>query len=168
MTSRTLKAALPCSAATAIEGLRDDRVFPDWAAEIVSVQDAGDDLRHWTLAFRGGTARWAQRTRDASGEQQPYRIEFEQVDGDFQRFGGAWTCTDTDDGCEAVFEVGYRTSVPHLAGAIDSAVGRVVVRAAHHILIGVGGTAEITSGGHHLRDLPVALIPEGSPSHALR
>ncbi|MEU0939522.1 SRPBCC family protein [Embleya sp. NPDC005971] len=168
MTSRTLKAALPCSAASAIERLRDERAFPDRAAEIVSVRDVGDDLREWTLAFRGGTARWTQRTRDASGGQQPYRIEFEQVDGDFQQFGGAWTCTDTDDGCEAVFEVGYRTSVPHLAGAIDSAVGRVLVRVAHEILVGVGGGARITSGGHHLRDLPVASTPEGSPSHALR
>ncbi|WP_406278032.1 type II toxin-antitoxin system RatA family toxin [Embleya sp. NBC_00896] len=167
MTSRTLKATLPCSAATAIERLGDDRAFPSYAPDVLSVEDAGGDLRRWVLAFRGGTAQWVQRTRGASAER-PDRIEFEQVEGDFQQFGGAWTSTDTAGGCEVVFEVGFRTSVPHLAGAIDSAVGRVLIRSAHRVLVGIGGTADITSGGHHLRDLPEHLVPEGIPGHALR
>ncbi|NRQ40082.1 hypothetical protein HII36_50910 [Nonomuraea sp. NN258] len=155
MTSRTLKAWVPAPAAEVITRLGDDRAFPSYAADLVSVSDAGDGLSRWVLAFRGGTATWTQRSRAA----KPNRIEFVQVDGDFQGFGGAWTVTELDGGCEVAYEVGYRTSVPHLAGAIDSAVGRVLVRTAHQIISAVGGPARVTAGGHHLRDLP-----EGVPS----
>lgn len=147
MTTRTLKATVPCSTVELFERLGDDRSFPAVASDILSVEDAGDGLRKWVLKFRGGTAEWVQRNSVSAG-----RIEFEQVTGDFQHFGGAWSGTDLEDGCEVTFEIGYRTSVPHLAGAIESAVGRVLVRSAHQILSGVAGEVEVTSGKHFLRD----------------
>jgi ribosome-associated toxin RatA of RatAB toxin-antitoxin module len=163
MTTRILKAVLAAPAAWVFDGLGDESAFPGYADDIVSVSDAGDGSRRWVLAFRGGTATWTQRSARAAGAQ-PYRIEFEQVTGDFQRLRGSWTCTDTPDGCEVVFEVDYGTSVPHFAGAIDSAVGRVLVRGAHRILSAIGGPVRVTRGGHHLADLPESFLPAASPS----
>ncbi|MFE5483396.1 SRPBCC family protein [Streptomyces sp. NPDC056527] len=86
---------------------------------------------------------------DTTGEQS-YRIEFEQVSGDFQHLKGTWTSTDVPGGSEVAFEVSFSTSVPHLAGAIDSAVGHVLLRSAHQVISAVGGPARVTAGGHHL------------------
>jgi len=151
MTTRILQATVRASAADVIGRLGDDLAFPEYANDIVSVTDTGDGLRTWVLAFRGGAATWTQGTRRPDGD--PLRIEFTQLNGEFQHLIGSWTTVDTADGCEITFEVRFSTSVPHLAGAIDSAVGRVLVRAAHQIISAVGGPARVTNGGHLLWDL---------------
>ena len=163
MTTRVLKGILPCDAPDLIGRLSDERSFPAYAPEILRVDAMGDDLHQWTLAFRCGTARWVQRSRSDQGAQ---RIDFEQVEGDFQQFAGSWTCADTPEGCEAAFELRFRTSVPHLAGAIDSAVGRVLTRCAHQILAGHGGRVRVTSGQHLLWD-PVYEHTTERPTDAL-
>ncbi|MEU9860949.1 SRPBCC family protein [Streptomyces sp. NPDC047971] len=157
MTTRVLKATVSASAAEVIERLADGSAFPSYAEDIVSVAPTADGDQEWVLAFRGGVARWVQRTRPvvrtdegAPTGEGPYRIEFEQVSGDFQHLEGAWTSTDVPGGSEVVFEVGYSTSVPHLAGAIDSAVGHVLLRSAHQVISAVAGPARVTAGGHHL------------------
>jgi ribosome-associated toxin RatA of RatAB toxin-antitoxin module len=110
------------------------------------------------LSFRGGVARWTQQNRVTPG-----RIDFTQTDGDFQSYEGHWTATDGPDGCTVEFAVRYRTSVPHLAGAIESAAGRVLTRTGLAVLTGVCGPARVTRGHHFLQDLP-----EGSLPHAVR
>lgn len=152
MTTRVLKAVVPATSAEVIERLGDAAAFPAYADDIVSVSGTGDGDQRWVLAFRGGTANWVQRSGRPAG--QPYRIEFAQTDGDFQRFEGAWTSTDVDGGSEVTFQVRFSTSVPHLAGAIDSAVGRVLLRSAHQVIHAVGGPARVTAGGQYLDDLP--------------
>ncbi|TDD17248.1 type II toxin-antitoxin system RatA family toxin [Nonomuraea diastatica] len=150
MTSRVLRATAPMPADDVIERLGDEPAFPAYAGDLLSVSDAGGGLRAWVLAFRGGTAAWVQRSR----RTEPYRIEFEQVHGDFRHLKGAWTVAGVPGGCEIAYEVGYSTSVPHLAGAIDSAAGRVLIRAAHQIMSAVAGPVRVTAGGHFLSDLP--------------
>lgn len=149
MTTRVLKVTVPATAAEMIERLGDELSFPEHADDIISVADAGDGLRQWVIAFRGGTAAWEQRSRS----RQPNRIEFEQVSGQFQHLNGAWSATDGPDGAEVAYEVNYSTSVPHLAGAIDSAVGRVLLRSAHQVTAAVAGPVRVTSGAYYLRDL---------------
>ncbi len=151
MTTRILKATVQASAADVIARLGDESAFPEYANDIVSITDAGDGLRTWVLAFRGGTATWTQGTRGVEGD--PLRLEFAQVKGQFQHLVGSWSAADTADGCEITFEVRFSTSVPHLAGAIDSAVGRVLVRTAHQIISAVGGPARVTVGATLLWDL---------------
>ncbi|MEU6877971.1 SRPBCC family protein [Streptomyces sp. NPDC046712] len=150
MTTRVLKATVPATAAEVIERLADGTAFPSYAEDIVSVERTEDGEQSWVLAFRGGAARWVQRTERADRGEEAYRIEFEQVDGDFRHLKGAWTSTDVPGGSEVAFEVSYSTSVPHLAGAIDSAVGHVLLRSAHQVISAVGGPARVTAGGHHL------------------
>jgi ribosome-associated toxin RatA of RatAB toxin-antitoxin module len=151
MTSRVLKATVPAPAATVVELLADEAEFPAYAPDLIAVADAGAGAREWVLAFRGGAATWTQATRRS--DDVPHRIEFAQLRGDFQHLVGSWTCTDRPDGCEVAFEVDFGTSVPHLAGAIDSAVGRVLIGVAYQVLAAVGGSVHVTAGGHHLSDL---------------
>ncbi|WP_440098407.1 type II toxin-antitoxin system RatA family toxin [Streptosporangium sp. H16] len=161
MTSRIFKAKVWCSAEDLIEQLGDDRAFPSCAPDILSVEDLGGGLRQWVLAFRSGTAEWVQHSRHLVGAQ-PYRIEFEQVTGDFHEFRGSWTTEDLAEGCEVTFQVDYSTSVPHLAGAIDTAVGRVLLRSVRRILDGICGPIHVTAGGEYLWDVPEASGIPGS------
>jgi hypothetical protein len=154
MAKRTLKAIVPGDAADVIRLLSRGETFPAHAPDLLSVSNEGD----WVLAFRGGVARWTQTNRVSAD-----RIDFEQTDGDFQQYAGHWIATDTPDGCEVEFTVRYRTSVPHLAGAIESAVGRVLTRTALAVLTGVCGSARVTKGHYFLQDLP-----DGSLAHAVR
>ncbi|WP_031510046.1 type II toxin-antitoxin system RatA family toxin [Streptomyces megasporus] len=152
MTTRVLKATVPATAADVMRHLVDQTAFPSYAEDILSVSDTDDGCQQWVLAFRGGTADWVQRSGRPGGEQ-PYRIEFEQVRGDFQHLKGAWTSTDLPGGgSEVAFEIGYSTSVPHLAGAIDSAIGHVLLNSAHQVISAVAGPARITAGSHLLGD----------------
>ncbi|WP_327374131.1 hypothetical protein OG393_09140 [Streptomyces sp. NBC_01216] len=149
-------------------------VTPDADGDGGDGSGAGGGRYAWVLAFRGGAARWVQDSRRAghatddgadgsadgagenggSGGAPAHRIVFEQVGGDFQHLKGSWTSTDVPGGgCEVAFEVSYSTSVPHLAGAIDSAVGRVLVGGAHQVITAVaGGPVRVTAGHHHLGD----------------
>ncbi|MCE7082337.1 type II toxin-antitoxin system RatA family toxin [Streptomyces sp. ST2-7A] len=163
MTTRKLTATVPAEADEVWRLLREQQAFPRYSDDIRSVSPADDGAdtdtgpHTWVLGFRGGTATWTQRTRlVGEGGQTPRRIEFLRVSGEFQQLMGAWTVTELPQGCEIDYEVHYRTGVPHLAGAIDSAVGRVLVRAAHRIITAVGGPARITAGEHHLQDLIAA------------
>ena len=75
MTSRTLKATVPATAAELIERLGDEPDIPRVRPDILSVSDIGDGLRQWVLAFRGGTARWVQRSREPGRPAAvPHRI----------------------------------------------------------------------------------------------
>ncbi|WP_156754428.1 type II toxin-antitoxin system RatA family toxin [Actinokineospora pegani] len=157
MTSRILRLTLPGTAARIVEALAEDIRFPGMAEDVISVSAAGADLRSWVLAFRGGTARWTQRVTRTAGDGR-HTVAFEQVSGDFTALRGSWTCTDTDAGCEVVYEVVFSTSVPHLAGAINSAVGRVLVRSAHQIVSALG-PVRVVAGGQYLSDLPEGFLP---------
>lgn len=159
MTTKVLTLTVPVPAAQVVHRLRLPTAFPLHSDDIVSVTAASDTLHQWVLAFRGGVARWVQRTQDSGGGLEPHRVEFIQVSGDFQHLHGAWTVTDHPDGCEVRFEVSYSTNVPHLAGAIESAAGRVLVRSAYQIISALAGPPVITAGAHHLRDLPTTLMP---------
>jgi hypothetical protein len=157
MAKRTLKATVPGAAADVIRRLGADQTFPAHAPDLLSVTRDGD-TSDWVVAFRGGVARWAQRNRVTAG-----RIDFEQTDGDFQQYAGHWAAADGPDGCEVEFTVRYRTSAPHLAGAIESAIGRILSRTALAVLTGVCGSARLTKGHYFLQDLP-----DGSLAHAVR
>lgn len=148
MATRTLQAKVAASAEEVIRLLSAAENFPGYAPDLLSVTRE-EDRSDWVLAFGNGVATWTQRSRVTAD-----RIEFEQVDGDFVRYDGHWSVTPDPQGSTVEFTVHYRTSVPHLAGAIESAVGRVLSRTALAILTGVAGPARVTAGAHHLRDLP--------------
>ncbi|WP_232663249.1 type II toxin-antitoxin system RatA family toxin [Pseudonocardia sp. TRM90224] len=147
MTSRVLKATARATAAEIIESIGrwscSSRV-----GDVLTVSHPDEGHSRHELAFRGGAVRWVQRNT----RPRPGMIGFEQVDGDFQHLRGSWTCADGPDGCTVVFEVTFSTAVPHLAGAIDSAAGRTLVRSALAILATIAGPVRMTEGERSLHD----------------
>jgi hypothetical protein len=127
--------------------LRDQQRFPEVSGDLIAVETVESDLHDYVLAFRDGVARWTQRT-----ETGPLRLRFEQTDGDFVSFGGSWEVSEEPAGSTVTYRVAFRTSVPHLAGAIDPMVARVLLRAAADVVTGLVGPAEILSGGSALHD----------------
>jgi uncharacterized zinc-type alcohol dehydrogenase-like protein len=115
------------------------------AADIASVEPSAEGDRY-ALRFRGGLARWTQRTE---ADHAARVLRFEQVSGDFTTFGGSWEVTPDGTGSRVVHRVAFRTSVPHLAGAIEPMIARVLLRAAADVVDGLAGPAEIVEGTLH-------------------
>jgi hypothetical protein len=81
-------------------------------------------------------------------------IAFEQTKGDFIELGGVWSVIPETRGCQVSYDVSFRTSVAHLAGAVDPVVGRVLLRSATAVLKAIAGPLEILAGEEFLHDLP--------------
>jgi uncharacterized membrane protein len=125
-------------------GLRAMTDFPRWSDVILAVEPDGG-TSSWTVAFRGGLVRWTQRDTVDEAER---RLAFEQVDGDFVALSGEWA---VEPGT-VTYRVSVRTSVPHLAGAIDPMIGRTLLRGALAVVTAVADGAETQSGGDLLQD----------------
>jgi ribosome-associated toxin RatA of RatAB toxin-antitoxin module len=152
MTTLTLHLETRCSPGELYEGLCDSGAFPAMAEEIVSVEPDGDVSR-WKVAFRGKHVRWTQRE---IRHPAAHKICFEQIDGDFVSMSGTWRVEELGAGVVVAFQLEFRTSVPHLAGAIDPMIGRVLLRAAHAVVVGLAGAAEVVTSSPSLTD-PVPL-----------
>ena len=149
MTVRTLRARVPRSTGELLEGLA---TF-EHGGEALSVRASGG-LSTWRLRFRDSFVRWTQRT-DVRADRTG--IAFEQVEGDLIDLKGEWVLTPAPAGCEVRYTVDYRTSVAHLAGAIDPVVGRVFLRAATTVLTVLAPPVELLEGERWLHDLPPEL-----------
>jgi hypothetical protein len=172
MTVRTLRARTALTPDALLQRLGDHTEFPAHSPDILSVTPHGEGHSSWRLAFRGAAVNWVQR--DEAG---PDGLTFEQTEGDFITLRGAWrirpaTGGATADGSaaggsasqgsgapggsEVSYEVDFRTSVAHLAGAVDPVIARVLLRSAYAVLTGLAGGAELVSGGEYLHDLAPA------------
>ena len=137
------------SAEEVYAALRRCDEFPSYAPDVVSVE-LEPPLSHWTLAFRGGTARWTQHDRFLP--QPGLGAEFEQTSGDFVAFSGSWGVVPRGKVSTVRYQVSFSTSVAHLAGAIEPMVGRVLGRSARHIVAAVAGPTRIRDGAEVLND----------------
>jgi uncharacterized zinc-type alcohol dehydrogenase-like protein len=116
--------------------------FAEAAPDIESVAP-GAEGDQYALRFRGGLARWTQRTE---ADPDARVVRFEQVSGDFVDFGGSWEVVPDGAGSRVVHRVAFRTSVPHLAGAIEPVLARVLLRAAADVVSGLAGPAQVVEG----------------------
>ncbi|MGM1058293.1 type II toxin-antitoxin system RatA family toxin [Saccharothrix sp. Mg75] len=129
--------------------LRRQERFAETADDLESVEVLAGGEHRYALRFRGGVARWTQRTEV---DVDARTLRFEQVEGDFVDFGGTWEVRSTDGGSRVVHRVSFRTGVPHLAGAIDPMIARVLLRAATSVVSRAAGPAEVVEGESALRD----------------
>ncbi|GGP67949.1 type II toxin-antitoxin system RatA family toxin [Saccharothrix coeruleofusca] len=150
MTSEhTVVLTTPAPAGEVFAALRRQERFPEVSADILAVTAEGDDRYRYELRFRGGVARWVQRVEVDDAARV---LRFEQVEGDFAALGGAWEVTPTGDGSEVAYRVSFRTSIPHLAGAIDPMIARVLLRAAVAVVTGLVDRAQVVDDAAALRD----------------
>ena len=142
-------AGLPVSGGVAGDGLVVD-LLPD----------AG--LQRCRLSVRGGTATWVQRV-----SVQERSLTARMVQGDFSRLEISWTAEEDGTGATAATMVAdFGTNVPHFAGAIESATGRVLARVALAQARAVAGVARVTGGASALADPePVLTAPPRATTH---
>lgn len=127
-------------------------VSPD--VRSVAIHPAPDEgqAQHtdWEVNFRRGIMRWTER-EDIDHER--LRVEFTQIDGDFDDFHGSWQLTPTACWCAAELRVTYDFGIESLAGIMDPLAERVIKRAICAVLADVVGTVTVLEGGGALTDL---------------
>ncbi|WP_327331626.1 SRPBCC family protein [Streptomyces anulatus] len=77
----------------------------------------------WELHFRSGLLRW---TEDDRFDRDRLEIHFEQSDGDFDHFTGAWRIAQDGDDVAVRFEADFDFGIPSLEGILDPIAERVI------------------------------------------
>jgi hypothetical protein len=133
----------------ALRAIADFGRFPSLADDVRAVvPDAGGS--QWTVNFRRGLMRWHETDAvDAAN----LRISFEQTEGDFAEFGGAWRLTPVVGGARVDFEVSWDFGIESMAGIMDPIAERVIKRVVCAVLSGLFGETTVLAGGEALTDL---------------
>ncbi len=90
----------------------------------------------WEVNFRTGVLAWTERDIVDPGAR---RIDFEQVDGDFVLFTGAWAVEPDGDGATVRFTASFDLGMPSLAPMIDPIAVRTLAENVRAILGGLLG-----------------------------
>jgi ribosome-associated toxin RatA of RatAB toxin-antitoxin module len=108
--------------------------YTDTVREVV-VTDAADGVVEsaWEVNFRNGVLAWTERDVVDRGAR---RIAFEQLDGDFVAFAGAWAVEPDGDGSTVHFTASFDLGMPSLAAMIDPIAERTLVDVVRAILDG--------------------------------
>lgn len=77
----------------------------------------------WSVNFRNGVLCWRERDRI---DPHALRIDFEQTDGDFDRFDGGWHVARAGDDVTVVFVAEFDLGMPSLAAIIDPVAERAL------------------------------------------
>jgi ribosome-associated toxin RatA of RatAB toxin-antitoxin module len=136
----------------AFERIADFAAFPRLAEDVRAVRVHPGTPRDsdWVVNFRRGLMRWNEvESIDAAR----LRIEFDQTDGDFAEFHGAWQLRPTAGGADVGFEVTYDFGIDSLVGLMDPIAERVITRVICSVLVGLFGDTTVIEGGEALTDL---------------
>lgn len=98
----------------------------------------------WQVNFRGGMLCWTERD-----QIDPVRrvLEFEQVDGDLDRFVGRWEVAADSAGSTMTFTADLDMGIPSLAPIIDPVARQALDTNLHAILRGLFADAQLDIGG---------------------
>lgn len=167
MRSIRLRAETDLDPVTVFIAVADFDRYPSLAAdvrEVRTVPAANPDApkeTYWEVYFRRGIMRW---TETDVIDLDRLRIEFEQLDGDFEDFHGSWQVTPVRaGGAEILFEITYDFGIDSLAGLMDPIAERVIKRAVCEIFSGLFGDVRVLEGAEALTDLG-ALLPAPQPA----
>jgi ribosome-associated toxin RatA of RatAB toxin-antitoxin module len=103
---------------------------------VVTSVDGGGVESAWEVNFRNGILAWTERDVVDPGAR---RIDFEQVDGDFVVFTGAWAVDPDGDGSTVRFSASFDLGMPSLAPMIDPIATRALAESVQSILTGLLG-----------------------------
>ncbi len=120
--------------------LADFRHYADLVDVVVSVdveKDDEDNVRSsWVVKFRNGLLRW---TEQDWFRRHKLRLDFNQIEGDFDEFFGGWVLVAEPDGVKASLIVDFDFGVPSLANIVDPVAERVLTDVTKEILRGLFG-----------------------------
>jgi ribosome-associated toxin RatA of RatAB toxin-antitoxin module len=95
----------------------------------------GSRLTAWSVTLKGSTLEWTEREVMHHGER---RLEFEQVEGDLDRFRGAWSVTAAPGGGVNVrLEVDFDIGIPLLADMLNPVAARALQENSEQMLRGI-------------------------------
>ncbi|HJQ47454.1 MAG TPA: SRPBCC family protein [Amycolatopsis sp.] len=123
-----LEALVPnADAGTVFERISDFPRYADYTDAVREVRVGQVDGKlvssSWSVNFRNGVLCWSERDRiDADA----LRIDFEQTDGDFDRFDGAWQVARVGEDVTVVFVAEFDLGMPSLAAIIDPIAERAL------------------------------------------
>jgi ribosome-associated toxin RatA of RatAB toxin-antitoxin module len=103
---------------------------------VVTAVDGGAVQSAWEVNFRNGVLAWTERD---VVDPVARRIRFEQVDGDFAVFTGAWSVEPDGVGSTVRFTASFDLGMPSLAPMIDPIAVRTLVDNVQAILGGLLG-----------------------------
>jgi Polyketide cyclase / dehydrase and lipid transport len=90
----------------------------------------------WEVEFRNGLLRW---TEEDWFRRDQLRLDFNQIEGDFDEFYGSWVLEPEPDGVRATLIVDFDFGVPSLASIVEPVAERVLTDVTHQILLGLFG-----------------------------
>lgn len=114
-----ITATTPVDPDAAFARLADYERYPELTSTVLGVQldRSGGQLRSaWRVTFRGGVLAWTEVDRV---DPVARVLDFEQVDGDLDRFIGRWTVEPTVDGSRIAFTAEVDLGIPSLAPIVD-------------------------------------------------
>ena len=110
------------------ELVRDVEGYPQRMEPVRDIQileSAGTGkLVAWEVELKGSILKWVERE-----EQDPaaYRLSYQQVDGDLERFDGYWQLTsEAPDVTEAVLVVHFEIGIPMLKDMLEPVAERAI------------------------------------------
>lgn len=104
--------------------LADYERYPEQTPSVrsVEIQQRGEEqISIWRVDFRGGILCWTERD---TTDHDRLRLDFEQIDGDLERFAGGWQVVATSGpngsaGSSMIFEAELDLGIPSLAPLVD-------------------------------------------------
>lgn len=118
--------------------LSDFRHYAELVDTVVSVEmhrETGNEAESsWVVKFRNGLLKWTERDWF---KREELKLEFEQIDGDFEEFTGAWRIEQQGGDVKVALIVDFDFGVPSLESIVNPVAARVLTDVTQQILIGL-------------------------------
>ncbi|MFC0140321.1 type II toxin-antitoxin system RatA family toxin [Erwinia mallotivora] len=109
---------------TLIDFARYPHLMDDVVEVTVSDVASNSMVSAWNVLLNGSEFTWTERDR----LHPPFRIEFEQIDGDLETWQGEWTLADNGDDVIATLTIEFDIGIPSLADILNP-IGERAIRA---------------------------------------
>lgn len=110
------------------EAVREIRIDSD---------EGGSNTSTWSVNFRGGVLRWREVDHI---DPLRRRIDYEQIEGDFEQFDGTWEVAPSGTGARVTFTAAFDLGMPSLAAMLEPVAKRALRENIEAILKGLLGT----------------------------
>lgn len=106
----------------------------------------GNELTaRWEVELKGSILRWVEREIH---DPARYRIDFNQIEGDLERFEGYWQLRPVgDDKTEASLQIRFEIGIPMLKDMLDPVASRALTENAHKMLTSLTAKEATPPGG---------------------
>jgi ribosome-associated toxin RatA of RatAB toxin-antitoxin module len=101
------------------------------SVQVLSPPGADPMISRWEVYFRNSILTW---TEADTLQRSALRIDFDQIEGDFDEFSGSWVLTPQEGGAALRFACAFDFGVPSLASIIDPVAERVLTETIQVIL----------------------------------